>query len=57
MFGAQLMMAFLVGVGSEEPLRFRLLPVDQYMNTGAALMQGLLVTLYKLLQEIHCSGP
>lgn len=45
MFGAQLIMAFLVGVGSEEPLRFRLLPVDQYMNTGAALVQGLLATL------------
>ena len=33
-------MAFLVGVGDQEPLRFRLLPVDEYMNTGALHQMG-----------------
>jgi hypothetical protein len=29
-------MAFLVGMGDEEPLRYRILPVNRFMNIGEA---------------------
>ena len=29
-------MAFLVGMGDEEPLRYRILPVNRFMNIGQA---------------------
>ena len=48
----QLIMAFLVGVGTEEPLRFRLLPVDQFMNTGAYRARPDVIT-----HGIECGGP
>lgn len=31
---AQVVMAFLVGMGDEEPLRYRILPISQFMNLG-----------------------
>ena len=30
-------MGFLVGMGGEEPLRYRLLPVDRFMNVGTSI--------------------
>ncbi|GAB4813297.1 hypothetical protein N2152v2_000343 [Parachlorella kessleri] len=30
----EVIMAYLIGMGSEQPLRFRILPVDQFANTG-----------------------
>jgi hypothetical protein len=33
----QVILAYLVGMGHEEPLRYRLLPVEQFANTGGAL--------------------
>lgn len=27
-------MAFLVGMGDEEPLRYRILPINKFMNLG-----------------------
>ncbi len=32
---SQVVMAFLVGVGDEEPLRYRILPINKFMNLGA----------------------
>ena len=32
----QVVMAFLVGMGDEEPLRYRILPVNRFMNIGQA---------------------
>jgi hypothetical protein len=34
--GWQVVMAFLVGMGDEEPLRYRILPVNRFMNIGQA---------------------
>ncbi len=31
----QVILAFLIGMGADEPLRFRLLAVHQFANTGA----------------------
>jgi len=33
----EVILSFLVGMGYEEPLRYRILPVDQFSNIGAAL--------------------
>ena len=33
--GKQVIMAFLVGMGHDDPLRYRILPVDEFCNIGA----------------------
>lgn len=46
-------MAFLVGMGDEEPLRYRILPVNRFMNIGAAKFT---VPCMHLLPCTHCSS-
>ena len=38
-------MAFLVGMGHNDPLRYRILPVDEFCNIGAARFQYWLLPL------------